>query len=88
MKKNNKNNHTSKRQTKKVVETQQQPPVQVIANNPEVVFNPRLDALKQMRSALTEFYGRTLKDPSAVEEKVQRQLLHHFPQLSRSAVRP
>ena len=86
MKKNNKNNHTSKRQTKKVVETQQQPAV--IANDPAVVFNPRLDALKQMRSALTEFYGRTLKDPSAVEEKVQRQLLHHFPQLSRAAVRP
>ena len=87
MKKNGDNTGTTETQTKKVVETQQ-PPGQVIANSPEVVFNPRLDALKQMRSALTEFYARTLKDPSAVEEKVQRQLLHHFPQLSRSAVRP
>ena len=87
MKKNGDNTGTTETQTKKAVETQQ-PPVQVISNNPEVVFNPRVDALKQMRSALTEFYGRTLKDPSAVEEKVQRQLLHHFPQLSRAAVRP
>ena len=86
MKKNGDNTGTTETQTKKAVETQQQPAV--IANNPEVVFNPRLDAVKQMRSALTEFYGRTLKDPSAVEEKVQRQLLHHFPQLSRAAVRP
>lgn len=84
MKKNGREKQSREPQTRQATETEQA----VIANSPEVVFNPALDALKQMRSALTEFYGRTLKDAAAVEEKVQRQLLHHFPQLSRAAVRP